>query len=72
MDVPYWTGKSCTSLLNPPYYGGWKAKVLLMWLWPVYIVVNPFRIIRQKLIAIAKKNFSSSTVERIKKLRGRE
>jgi len=18
MDVPYWTGKSCTSLLNPP------------------------------------------------------
>jgi len=19
MDVPYWTGKSCTSLLNPPF-----------------------------------------------------
>ena len=54
------------------YYGEWRAKVLLMWIWPVYIVVNPLRIVRQKLIAIAKKNFSSSTVERMKKLRGRE
>lgn len=51
------------------YYGGWQARALLIWMWPVYFVINPLRNIRQKLIAIAKKHLSISTVEKFKRLR---
>lgn len=51
------------------YYGGWRARVLLMWMWPVYLVAHPISIVRQRLIAIAKNNFSASTVEKIKNIR---
>jgi hypothetical protein len=30
MDVPYWTGKSCTSLLNPPWFSRCSASIQLM------------------------------------------
>jgi|APSaa5957512535_1039671.scaffolds.fasta_scaffold68076_1 glycosyltransferase involved in cell wall biosynthesis len=51
------------------YYGGWRAKVLLMWMWPVYIVAVPLINIRQSLIRIAKKYLSTSTVQKLKKFR---
>ncbi len=51
------------------YYGGWRAKILLMWMWPVYIVVVPIINIRQSLIRIAKKHLSSSTVQKLINIR---
>jgi glycosyltransferase involved in cell wall biosynthesis len=51
------------------YYGGWKANVLLMWNWPVYITAIPLMMARPKLVSIAKKYLSSSAIERLNKLR---
>lgn len=52
------------------YYGGWRASALLMWMRPVYLVANPISIVRKRLITVAKKHFSASTIEKLKKFRG--
>jgi len=47
MDVPYWTGKSCTSLLNPPLFLGIFSLVFLMML----LEIASFRLTKNKYIA---------------------
>jgi glycosyltransferase involved in cell wall biosynthesis len=51
------------------YYGGLKGRLLLIWMWPVYLVATPIIILRQRLIKIAKNRFSDSTVEKLKNFR---
>lgn len=51
------------------YYGGWRAKFLLMLVAPVCSVAIPIRIIRKCLLAFIKKYFSASIVNLLKKYR---
>ena len=51
------------------YHGGWRARILLMWMRLFYLMVIPMRMIRKNLIMFVKKNFSSFVVDRLKKYR---
>lgn len=52
------------------YFGGWRARILLMWMSLVYMVDIPIRIIRKELIVFIKRRFSISAIDKLKKYRG--
>ena len=51
------------------YYGGWSARVMLYWMWLVYLVANPMIDVRQRFIAVAKRRLSPTALEKLKSLR---
>lgn len=53
------------------YYGGLTGKLLLFWMWLTYLIASPLIDMRQKIIGIAKKHFSSSTIDKLKKIRNK-
>jgi glycosyltransferase involved in cell wall biosynthesis len=51
------------------YYGGWSARLLLNWMWGVALIANPLIAVRQKIIGIAKRRFSASTIKKLENIR---
>ena len=53
------------------YYGGWAARINLIWSWAVYLLasISGYWIARQKCIDTAKRHLSHSALEKLKSLR---
>ena len=51
------------------YYGGWQARVLLLLMWPAYLIAKPVTSVRKKLITYAKERFSEATIDKLKNFR---
>lgn len=53
------------------YYGGFSGRLLLIWMWLLYLLASPLIDVRQKIIETAKRHLSSTTIEKLKKIRSK-